>query len=186
MRGLCLDVITDIRSFGFTYHLHCLQAKELQNLIELRDQELAERMADLSSAKIEIETLKAEIDLLKMVRPQIAEASSQTDSSSLELNLSTGAMPSDVHSLQQELLRARTEIKAMNVTHEADKKQWLDEKNKVIRYQKHLQLNYVQMYKKNKTLECEIEQLMVELENRDLRLTEVNPHGPNSPQESMC
>ncbi len=36
---------------------------------------------------------------------------------------------------------------------------WLSEKEKVIRYQKQLQLNYVSMYKRNKSLESEMEQL---------------------------
>ena len=40
--------------------------------------------------------------------------------------------------------------------YEVEKVNWLDEKEKVIRYQKQLQLNYVQMYKKNKTLESEV------------------------------
>lgn len=34
---------------------------------------------------------------------------------------------------------------------------WLSEKEKVIRYQKQLQLNYVSMYKKNKMLETEVD-----------------------------
>ena len=33
---------------------------------------------------------------------------------------------------------------------ESERTHWLDEKEKVIRYQKQLQLNYVQMYKRNK------------------------------------
>ena len=35
----------------------------------------------------------------------------------------------------------------------------LSEKEKVIRYQKQLQLNYVSMYKRNKSLETELEAL---------------------------
>jgi len=42
---------------------------------------------------------------------------------------------------------------------EVETANWLSEKEKVIRYQKQLQLNYVSMYKKNKSLESEIEQL---------------------------
>ena len=42
---------------------------------------------------------------------------------------------------------------------EVETANWLSEKEKVIRYQKQLQLNYVSMYKKNKTLEQEMEQL---------------------------
>ena len=44
---------------------------------------------------------------------------------------------------------------------EVETANWLSEKEKVIRYQKQLQLNYVSMYKKNKTLEQEMEQLKV-------------------------
>ena len=46
---------------------------------------------------------------------------------------------------------------------------WLSEKEKVIRYQKQLQLNYVSMYKKNKTLEQEMEQLKASLSDREER-----------------
>ena len=46
---------------------------------------------------------------------------------------------------------------------EVETANWLSEKEKVIRYQKQLQLNYVSMYKKNKTLEQEMEQLKVTL-----------------------
>jgi len=42
---------------------------------------------------------------------------------------------------------------------EVETANWLSEKEKVIRYQKQLQLNYVSMYKKNKELEKEIEEM---------------------------
>ena len=42
---------------------------------------------------------------------------------------------------------------------ETEKAHWLDEKEKVIRYQKQLQLNYVQMYRRNKTLEGELDDM---------------------------
>ena len=41
---------------------------------------------------------------------------------------------------------------------EVETANWLTEKEKVIRYQKQLQLNYVSMYKRNKVLEQELEQ----------------------------
>ena len=82
-----------------------------------------------------------------------------------------------------ELTKLKTEMEKTCAQFEQERSQWLDEKNKVIRYQKHLQLNYVQMYRKNKMLEGEVEQLMVELENRDLKLTSEN--GPIE-GESTC
>ena len=51
------------------------------------------------------------------------------------------------------------EVDQFKQNFEVEKANWLDEKEKVIRYQKQLQLNYVQMYKRNKTLESEVDQL---------------------------
>jgi len=53
----------------------------------------------------------------------------------------------------------REEVDKYKENFEVEKVNWLDEKEKVIRYQKQLQLNYVQMYKRNKTLESEVDQL---------------------------
>merc|ERR1712061_586812 len=53
----------------------------------------------------------------------------------------------------------KDEVDKYKENFEVEKANWLDEKEKVIRYQKQLQLNYVQMYKRNKTLEAEIESL---------------------------
>ena len=101
----------------------------------------------------------------------------------------SSSLPSDIHrrgeieELKVELAKLKTAMEKTCAQFEQERTQWLDEKNKVIRYQKHLQLNYVQMYRKNKMLETEVEQLMVELENRDLKLTSEN--GPIE-GESTC
>ena len=47
---------------------------------------------------------------------------------------------------------------------EVETANWLSEKEKVIKYQKQLQLNYVSMYNKNKQLEAEVEQLTASLQ----------------------
>lgn len=82
--------------------------------------------------------------------------------------------------LQKELDELKEGLVGRNEVFEKEKEQWLDEKNKVIRYQKQLQLNYVQMYNKNKMLEAEVEQLTLELESRDMKLMAING------EESMC
>ena len=71
-----------------------------------------------------------------------------------------------IEKLQQQLAEAqdkarllKDEAEKFNENFEVEKVNWLDEKEKVIRYQKQLQLNYVQMYKKNKGLEVEVDQL---------------------------
>lgn len=86
--------------------------------------------------------------------------------------------------LRSELLQIRSELEKHRENYAVEREQWLEEKNKVIRYQKHLQLNYVQMYRKNKLLEKEVEQLMVEIENKDLNLM-AGEEGQLG-QESTC
>ena len=56
---------------------------------------------------------------------------------------------------------------------EREKTHWLDEKEKVIRYQKQLQLNYVQMYKRNKVLESEIEALNKNLSDHEAKIQQL-------------
>ena len=64
------------------------------------------------------------------------------------------------------LSRQHEELKAL---FESERSHWLDEKEKVIRYQKQLQLNYVQMYKRNKVLESEMEALNKSLADAEAR-----------------
>ncbi|XP_072279921.1 leucine zipper putative tumor suppressor 2 [Pyxicephalus adspersus] len=51
---------------------------------------------------------------------------------------------------------------------EEERRIWHEEKEKVIRYQKQLQHNYIQMYQQNRELERDIKQLTLELEAREL------------------
>lgn len=86
----------------------------------------------------------------------------------------------EVNALREELDKLRLEMLVTKEEHDKEKEQWLEEKNKVIMYQKQLQLNYVQMFRKNKVLEAEVEQLTLELESRDMKLMALNG------EESVC
>lgn len=86
----------------------------------------------------------------------------------------------EVNALREELDKLRLELLVNKEEHDKEKEQWLEEKNKVIMYQKQLQLNYVQMFRKNKVLEAEVEQLTLELESRDMKLMALNG------EESVC
>ncbi|CAG5132900.1 unnamed protein product [Candidula unifasciata] len=66
--------------------------------------------------------------------------------------------------LQEEIMQIQMQVALLKEEREKEQEQWLDEKNKVIRYQKQLQLNYVQMQRKNAALEREVQQLTLELE----------------------
>ena len=86
----------------------------------------------------------------------------------------------ELSALRDELDKLRLETLVNKEEYDKEKEQWLEEKNKVIMYQKQLQLNYVQMFRKNKVLEAEVEQLTLELESRDMKLMALNG------EESVC
>jgi hypothetical protein len=62
-----------------------------------------------------------------------------------------------VERLREELSEERREFEQERIT-------WAQEKEKVLRYQRQLQLNYVQMFRRTKSLEAEVESLTLELE----------------------
>lgn len=94
--------------------------------------------------------------------------------------MDTSSTGSNTEIILQEFDKAKAEFENYKAEFEKEREQWLEEKNKVIRYQKQLQLNYVQMFRKNRMLEAEVEQLSLELENRDMKLLAMNG------EESVC
>lgn len=63
-----------------------------------------------------------------------------------------------------ELEKLKEEIEAKTKKFEDEKIVWAQEKEKVLRYQRQLQMNYVQMYRRTRALEAEVESLTIELE----------------------
>ncbi|KAG9346168.1 hypothetical protein JZ751_007986 [Albula glossodonta] len=74
--------------------------------------------------------------------------------------------------LRAELMYERRRGEDQLAAFEEERRVWQEEKEKVIRYQKQLQQNYVQMYRRNRELERVMQELSLELENRDLEEVE--------------
>lgn len=72
-----------------------------------------------------------------------------------------------VESLRTELSRSRATLDAEGADFERQREQWLEEKRRVIDYQKQLQLNYVQIARKNRLLEADVQQLTAEIEHQE-------------------
>ncbi|KAL7856606.1 hypothetical protein SRHO_G00155050 [Serrasalmus rhombeus] len=70
--------------------------------------------------------------------------------------------------LKEELVRERQLVLDQATAFESERRCWEEEKDKVIRYQKQLQQNYVQMYRRNRELETALRELSLELEKREL------------------
>ncbi|XP_030630752.1 leucine zipper putative tumor suppressor 2 homolog [Chanos chanos] len=73
-----------------------------------------------------------------------------------------------VEHLRAELSAERQHAAEQAARFEDERRSWEEEKDKVIRYQKQLQQNYVQMYRRNRELERELRELSLELETREL------------------
>lgn len=73
-----------------------------------------------------------------------------------------------VDRLKAELMYERRTNEEQLSRFEDERRVWHEEKEKVIRYQKQLQQNYIQMYRRNRDLERVMRELSLELENRDM------------------
>lgn len=168
---------------------------QLHKQLEDREQELSEKDEEIGEKFREIVARTDEVQSLKeSLRRLSVESGMELDSSCVCNNervsgvkspncdrvTSPGTPSVASESLRDEICRLREELDAHHDVLEKEREQWADEKNKVIRYQKQLQLNYVQMYRKNKLLEAEVEQLTLELESRDIKLMSING------EESVC
>ncbi|XP_062858847.1 leucine zipper putative tumor suppressor 2 homolog [Trichomycterus rosablanca] len=69
--------------------------------------------------------------------------------------------------MKGELSRERQLVSYQADAFENERRCWEEEKQKVIRYQKQLQQNYVQMYRRNRDLEAALRELHLELEKRE-------------------
>ncbi|XP_007938133.1 leucine zipper putative tumor suppressor 2 [Orycteropus afer afer] len=79
-----------------------------------------------------------------------------------------GSLRAQVERLRAELRQERRRGEAQRDSFEGERQAWQAEKEQVIRYQKQLQHNYIQMYRRNRQLEQELQQLSLELEAREL------------------
>ncbi|XP_035982547.1 leucine zipper putative tumor suppressor 2 homolog [Fundulus heteroclitus] len=78
-----------------------------------------------------------------------------------------------VDRLKAELMYERRSGEEQRSRFEEERRVWHEEKEKVIRYQKQLQQNYIHMYRRNRDLERVMRELSLELENRDMEDYEV-------------
>uniref|UniRef100_A0A087XE53 Leucine zipper putative tumor suppressor 2 homolog n=1 Tax=Poecilia formosa TaxID=48698 RepID=A0A087XE53_POEFO len=85
-----------------------------------------------------------------------------------------GLRQQQVDRLKAELMYERRTGEEQRSRFEEERRVWHEEKEKVvIRYQKQLQQNYIQMYRRNRDLERVMRELSLELENRDMEDYEV-------------
>ncbi|XP_026116304.1 leucine zipper putative tumor suppressor 1-like [Carassius auratus] len=125
-------------------------------------------------AKVEEQQLQLQISQARMEAFGTGQAKSKAqDGTSASKTLNHNGGTSNLDALQKEVERLRGELKEekqkkhkMINTFQQERQTWNKEKDKVIRYQKQLQYNYLQMYKKNKDLEKILRDLTAEMDSR--------------------
>ncbi|KAJ6658569.1 hypothetical protein lerEdw1_019957 [Lerista edwardsae] len=126
--------------------------REKLNQCELEVSNLKQTLSNLGgphfsaelSEKLARDTLACESDEAKMKRQS-------------EENLH--ALKKEVERLQGELKAERQQREQQVADFEEERRTWQEEKEKVIKYQKQLQLNYVEMYQKNQILEHKVNEM---------------------------
>lgn len=81
-------------------------------------------------------------------------------------HVSTESLQREVERLKQQLSEEKDAQEKQAKSFEQERLTWNKEKDRVIKYQKQLQINYLQMHKKNRDLERILKELTAELESR--------------------
>lgn len=136
--------------------------------------------ADLLREKVA--TLEADIQEMKqeltVAREQTSQQTLKAEPSSQVLDKPVQGLEEDAghvctESLQREVERLKQQLRVekearerLANSFEQERQTWNKEKSRVIKYQKQLQINYLQMHKKNQDLERVLKELSAELESR--------------------
>ncbi|XP_073684813.1 leucine zipper putative tumor suppressor 2 homolog [Garra rufa] len=146
------------------------QLQEAHTASRTRTLELEVCENELQRRKSENELLREKMNRLEDESSHLRErlsASTADDQRLADESEELKAQKQQTDRLKAELTYERQRLSDQASAFEGERKSWEEEKDKVIRYQKQLQQNYVQMYKRNRDLERSLRQLSLELESRD-------------------
>uniref|UniRef100_A0A8C1XUX5 Leucine zipper, putative tumor suppressor 1 n=1 Tax=Cyprinus carpio TaxID=7962 RepID=A0A8C1XUX5_CYPCA len=176
MQGLKQRCSTKLRQVScLQYGNRALRAQQLLQLQVIQLQQDKERLQEeVDQAKVEEQQLQLQISQARMEAFGTGQAKSKAqDGTSASKTLNHNGGTADLSALQKEVERLRGELKEekqkkhkMMNSFQQERQTWNKEKDKVIRYQKQLQYNYLQMYKKNKDLEKILRELTAEMDSR--------------------
>uniref|UniRef100_A0A803Y1S3 Leucine zipper tumor suppressor 1 n=1 Tax=Meleagris gallopavo TaxID=9103 RepID=A0A803Y1S3_MELGA len=127
--------------------------------LEICESELQRKMSEVQLLREKLNHCELEVSGLKRTLDPLAcesdEAKMQRQSSEDSVN----ALRKEVERLQTELKLERQQREQQVMDFEEERRTWQEEKEKVIKYQKQLQLNYVEMYQKNQLLEHKVNEM---------------------------
>ncbi|XP_023694266.2 leucine zipper putative tumor suppressor 1 [Paramormyrops kingsleyae] len=159
-----------------------IRMEALEQKIKEQEDAVRSKTVDLEVCKNELQRKKNEADLLRGKVGQLeTDIQGMIQDMALAKELATGRggiksqpdIGEDVEALQRALEKLKEQLREerqqkedMVSNFQLERQTWDGEKDKVIRYQKQLQYNYLQMHQRNQELEKVLRELTVELESR--------------------
>lgn len=174
--------------------LRC-QLKKYES-IESIDKARFEDITETERLKAEIKELREELSDLSLNDYSNVQPGRFLRTQNLQNDLQNGQNSDDSMSLEDleiqklsgeyienfnednEVSRLRKELQLKNKEFAREKLIWVQEKEKVLRYQRQLQMNYVQIYRRCKSLEKELVNIKIEIEDSDLSNDQVGKADP--------
>lgn len=140
----------------------------LKSVINERDGKINDLFRTIDEIKHQNDTLTSKTNENGKLKQDLQELRKELSEMSMKeyRNLEAGRAkrPTDEASERQQLDVLKRELENRKAEFDRERIVWIEEKEKVLRYQKQLQMNYIQMYRRTRTLEAEVESLNVELE----------------------
>ncbi|NXC44660.1 N4B3A protein, partial [Penelope pileata] len=160
------------------------QARGLQEAARLKALELEVCANELQRRKSEADLFRAKAGRLEQEVAGLREAARGRCPESAE------GCPEPGEGLRRQLERLRVEValerrrgQEQRDAFERERSTWQGEKERVIRYQKQLQHNYIQMYRRNRRLEQRLQHLR--LQGEEPPAESCDPPGPELPFEEI-
>uniref|UniRef100_A0A3Q3EIU8 Leucine zipper putative tumor suppressor 2 homolog n=1 Tax=Labrus bergylta TaxID=56723 RepID=A0A3Q3EIU8_9LABR len=150
------------------------RSQEAQAAVRTRTLELEVCENELQRRKSEAELLREKVGRLEEESVRISNVPFSSFEVLLFFFFYISSFCFQVDRLKAELMYERRTSEEQLSHFDNERRVWHEEKEKVIRYQKQLQQNYIQMYRRNRDLERVMRELSLELESRDMEDYEVH------------
>ncbi|XP_029367125.1 leucine zipper putative tumor suppressor 1 [Echeneis naucrates] len=165
-------------------HSRTIEIEVCQNELQRKKNEADFLREKVGKLEKDIQGMKEDLAKAKKERLQHSlqlEANNQTQASERPMrcsdsptqgkeenreHISTESLKSEVERLKQQLREEKDTQEKLAHSFEQERQTWNREKDRVIKYQKQLQINYLQMHKKNQDLERILKELTSEMESR--------------------
>ncbi|XP_061116745.1 leucine zipper putative tumor suppressor 1 isoform X2 [Conger conger] len=152
-------------------HSRTVEVEVCENELQRKKNEADLLRGKVSRLEMDIRAMKQDLALAK--EQQWSRREAAKEGQSRVKGQPEGGAEEDMESLLKEVDRLRRELREekqrkekMASSFQQEQQTWNKEKDKVIKYQKQLQYNYLQMHRKNRDLEKILRELTTELESR--------------------